>query len=68
MIAPLEPALAGYFYFHGARGALLKQLGRAGEARTAFDRAIALAGTAAEAAHIRKELDSLAEQAVAHCA
>jgi len=68
LLEPLAAPLAGYFYFHGARGALLKQLGRAGEARTAFDRAIALAGTAAEAAHIRKELDSLAEQAVAHCA
>jgi RNA polymerase sigma-70 factor, ECF subfamily len=59
LIAPLEGKLSGYFYFHGARGALLKQLGRAEEARAAFGRAIALAGTAAEAAHIRKELDAL---------
>ena len=35
------------------RGALLMQLGRDEEARVAFDRAIALANTAAEAAHIR---------------
>jgi RNA polymerase sigma-70 factor (ECF subfamily) len=37
------------------------QLGRADEARTAFDRAIALANTAAEAAHIRIHLDRLAK-------
>ena len=37
------------------------QLGRAEEARVAFDRAIALANTAAEAAHIRMHLDRLAK-------
>ena len=36
------------------------QLGRRDEARAAFDRAIALANTAAEAAHIRMHLDRLA--------
>ena len=36
------------------------QLGRNEEARVAFDRAIALANTPAEAAHIRQQLDSLA--------
>jgi RNA polymerase sigma-70 factor (ECF subfamily) len=35
------------------------QLNRNGEARTAFDRAIALANTSAEAAHIRMHLDRL---------
>ena len=60
MIEPLESRLAGYFHFHGLRGGLLLQLGRHGEARIAFDRAIALAGTAAEAAHIRTHLDRLA--------
>jgi RNA polymerase sigma-70 factor (ECF subfamily) len=59
MIEPLEPQLAGYFHFFGVKGALLLQLGRDGEARTAFDRAIALAHTAAEAAHIRQHLDRL---------
>jgi RNA polymerase sigma-70 factor (ECF subfamily) len=38
------------------------QLGRHSEARIAFDRAIALANTAAEAAHIRMHLDRLMEQ------
>lgn len=60
MIEPLADKLAGYFYFHGARGACLKQLGRNEEARVAFDRAIALANTPAEAAHIRQQIDRLA--------
>jgi RNA polymerase sigma-70 factor (ECF subfamily) len=59
MIEPLAPKLGGYFYFFGLKGALLTQLGRTDEARTAFDRAIALANTAAEAAHIRLHLDRL---------
>jgi RNA polymerase sigma-70 factor (ECF subfamily) len=59
MIEPLAPALSGYFYFFGVRGAMLQQLGRKDEARIAFDRAIALANNAAEAAHIRGQLDRL---------
>jgi RNA polymerase sigma-70 factor (ECF subfamily) len=59
MIEPLVDKLAHYFYFHGARGAFLKELGRTEEARVAFDRAIALANTPAEAAHIRQQLDRL---------
>jgi len=59
MIAPLEERLSGYFHYFGARGAFLAQLGRVGEARTAFDRAIALANSPTEAAHIRRHLDRL---------
>lgn len=59
MIEPLAPRLSGYFHFFGVKGALLMQLGGAEEARVAFDRAIALANTAAEAAHIRLHLDRL---------
>jgi RNA polymerase sigma-70 factor (ECF subfamily) len=59
LIEPLGPALDGYFHFHGLRGNLLLQQGRDGEARQAFDRAIALANTPAEAAHIRSHLDRL---------
>jgi len=59
MIEPLAPRLANYFHFFGVRGAFLMQLGRNDEARVAFDRAIALANTSAEAAHIRKHLDRL---------
>jgi RNA polymerase sigma-70 factor (ECF subfamily) len=59
MVEPLGGALGGYFYFHGLRGGLLLQLGREADAREAFGRAIALANTAAEAAHIRMHLDRL---------
>ena len=61
MIEPLAGALDGYFYFHGVRGAMLEQLGRHAAAREAFGRAIALANTPAEAAHIRESLDRLEE-------
>jgi RNA polymerase sigma-70 factor, ECF subfamily len=59
MIEPLAPLLSGYFHFFGAKGAFLLQLGRSAEARAAFSQAIALADTAAEAAHIRQHLDRL---------
>jgi RNA polymerase sigma-70 factor, ECF subfamily len=59
MLEPLAQPLSGYFHFFGLKGALLKDLGRADEARVAFNQAIALARTAAEAAHIRLILDSL---------
>jgi RNA polymerase sigma-70 factor (ECF subfamily) len=64
MIEPLESALSGYFHFHGLRGALLMQLERNEEARISFDRAISLANTAAEAAHIRMHLDKLQAESV----
>ena len=59
MIEPLATRLNGYFHFYGVRGGLLMQLGRKDEAREAFDRAIALANTPQEAAHIRLHLDRL---------
>ncbi|TPI80455.1 RNA polymerase sigma factor [Mesorhizobium sp. B2-8-9] len=62
MIEPLEERLSGYFHFFGLRGGLLMQLGRNDEARIAFDRAIALANTAAEAAHIRMHIDRLIKE------
>jgi RNA polymerase sigma-70 factor (ECF subfamily) len=62
MIEPLQAKLGGYFYFFGLKGALLTQLDRPDEARIAFDRAIALANTAAEAAHIRLHLDRLQKE------
>ena len=61
MVEPLGASLSGYFHFFGLKGALLMQLGRTEEARVAFDRAIALANTPAEAAHIRMHLDRLAK-------
>lgn len=61
MIEPLAPKLGGYFHFFGLKGALLSELGRVAEAREAYDRAIALARTTQEAAHIRLHLDRLAQ-------
>jgi RNA polymerase sigma-70 factor (ECF subfamily) len=68
LIEPLADKLSSYFYFYGVKGALLLQLGRDNEAKEAFDRAIALANTAAEAAHIRMHLDRLmgSENATSH--
>lgn len=66
LIEPLEERLSGYFHFFGLKGGLLMQLGRSGEARTAFDRAIALANTTAEATHIRQHIDRLTKEADAH--
>jgi RNA polymerase sigma-70 factor, ECF subfamily len=63
MIEPLGARLDGYFHFHGARGAFLLQAGRQADARQAFDRAIALANTAAEAANIRQYLDRVSADA-----
>ncbi|UVK40823.1 RNA polymerase sigma factor [Mesorhizobium sp. AR10] len=65
MIEPLEQRLSGYFHFFGLKGGLLMQLGRGEEARVAFDRAIALANTAAEAAHIRMHIDRLMKDGAA---
>ncbi|MCO5057334.1 MAG: RNA polymerase sigma factor [Rhizobiaceae bacterium] len=61
LILPLADKLDSYFHFHGVRGALLMQLERPDEAREAFNRAIALANSPAEAAHIRLHLDRLAK-------
>ncbi|MDQ3369846.1 MAG: RNA polymerase sigma factor [Myxococcota bacterium] len=59
LIEPLAEALGGYFHYFGVQGALLLQLGRHREAREAFARAIALARTPSEAAHIRQHLDRM---------
>ncbi|WP_375268835.1 RNA polymerase sigma factor [Phenylobacterium sp.] len=62
LVEPLADRLSAYFHFQGVRGWLLLQLDRKAEAREAFDRAIALAHTPAEAAHIRMHLDRLSAE------
>lgn len=62
VIEPLASKLESYFYFFGVKGAFLMQLGRSADARVAFDRAIALAHTPAEAAHIRSQIDRLSRE------
>ncbi|GAA2157439.1 RNA polymerase ECF family sigma subunit [Humibacillus xanthopallidus] len=58
----LAGALDGYHAFHATRADLLRRLGRSGESRTAYDRAIALAGNAAERAHLTRRRDQLADE------
>lgn len=64
MIEPLAARLSNYFHFHGVKGGLLLQLGRHDDARIAFDRAIALANSPAEAAHIRMHIDRMKKATV----
>ncbi|KAB1161371.1 sigma-70 family RNA polymerase sigma factor [Micromonospora sp. AMSO12t] len=56
----LADALDGYHAFHAARADLLRRLGRGGESRTAYDRAIGLAGNPAERAYLTRRRDQLA--------
>ncbi len=55
----LEDALAGYHPFHVTRADLLRRLGRSSDARTAYDRAIELAGNTAETAYLTRRRDQL---------
>lgn len=59
-IAPLAGALSGYHAFHAARADLLRRTGRRDDARAAYDRAIALAGNAAERTYLARRRDDLA--------
>jgi RNA polymerase sigma-70 factor (ECF subfamily) len=52
-IEALAGALDGYAQFHAARANLLRRLARRSESDAAFDRAIALAPTSADAAFLR---------------
>jgi hypothetical protein len=60
-ICPRNRSTAIFIIF-GVKGGLLMQLGRTREARVAFDRAVVLAHTPAEAAHIRLHLDRLMKE------
>jgi RNA polymerase sigma-70 factor, ECF subfamily len=68
MIEPLGEQLTSYFHFYGVKGALLRELGRVEDAREAFERALALANTAAEADHIKMQIDQLPKQGKASAA
>lgn len=56
----LAEPLDGYHAFHAARADLLRRLGRSGESRSAYDRAIDLAGNPAERAYLTRRRDQLA--------
>lgn len=51
--------LDGYHAFHATRADLLRRLGRSAQAREAYDRAIALAGNAAEVAYLARRRGQL---------
>lgn len=53
----LGDALAGYHAFHATRADLLRRLGRIQDSRSAYDRAIELAGNPAETAYLRRRRD-----------
>ncbi|MEV7227216.1 DUF6596 domain-containing protein [Polymorphospora sp. NPDC051019] len=55
----LAEVLDGYHAFHAARADLLRRLGRGGESRAAYDRAIGLAGNPAERAYLTRRRDQL---------
>ncbi|HWC24333.1 MAG TPA: sigma-70 family RNA polymerase sigma factor [Flexivirga sp.] len=56
----LAGELDGYHAFHAARADLLRRLGRSGDSRAAYDRAIVLAGNPAERAYLSRRRDQLA--------
>jgi RNA polymerase sigma-70 factor (ECF subfamily) len=51
--------LDGYQYFHSTRGELLRRLGRADDARTAFVRALELAKTEPERRFLQRRIEEL---------
>ncbi|MFI5845541.1 RNA polymerase sigma factor [Catenuloplanes sp. NPDC051500] len=51
--------LDGYHSFHATRAHLLRRLGRSGDARAAYEKAIALAGNTAEIAYLTRRRDQL---------
>lgn len=51
--------LDGYLHFHATRGELLRRLGRDGEARTAYGRALGLAASTAERRLFLRRLEEL---------
>jgi len=55
----LGDSLAGYHAYHATRADLLRRLGRRQESRSAYDRAIELAGNTAEIAALTRRRDRL---------
>jgi RNA polymerase sigma-70 factor (ECF subfamily) len=55
----LGDELAGYHAYHVTRADLLRRLGRGGQAREAYDKAIGLAGNTAEIAYLTRRRDQL---------
>jgi RNA polymerase sigma-70 factor (ECF subfamily) len=56
LLEPLEHSLDRYLHFHSARADLLRRLGRNDEARTAYQRALALAANDVERRFLERRL------------
>lgn len=59
LVEPLAASLSDYLWFHAVRAHLFETLGRWAESRGAYEAALRLANSAAEAAQIRTCLDRL---------
>jgi RNA polymerase sigma-70 factor (ECF subfamily) len=59
LLDPLADDLDGYHHLHAARADLLRRAGRAAEARTAYDRALALVGNDAERRYLERRRAAL---------
>jgi RNA polymerase sigma-70 factor (ECF subfamily) len=55
----LTETLDGYHAFHATHADLLRRVGRGGESRAAYDKAIRLAGNPAERAYLTRRRDQL---------
>lgn len=55
----LEDKLAGYHAYHASRADLLRRLGQSQQSRSAYDKAIELAGNTAETAYLTRRRDQL---------
>jgi RNA polymerase sigma-70 factor (ECF subfamily) len=61
LVEALASELDGYHYLHATRAELLRRLDRAGEARVAYERALALVHAEAERKHLQRRLAELGE-------
>ena len=55
----MQPTLAGYHAYHATRADLLRRLGRSQKSRSAYDKAIELAGNTAETAYLTRRRGQL---------
>lgn len=58
-VEQVAEALDGYHALHATRAELLRRLGREGDARAAYDRALALTDNPAEQAYLTRRRDDL---------
>lgn len=59
LIEPLDERLKNYMHYHGLRAAFHKELGHIHQARDAYKKALSLAKTSAERAHLEQQMEKL---------